>query len=321
MSYDVSFWIAPLLALALTVVLLRLMLRHADMLPLDHPNERSLHSRPTPRIGGLALVPALVGSVLTITQDARVLYLTAASTALFALSALDDRRGLPVVVRFGGHIVAAAGVAVVFDMSVPVAIMVLFAIAWMTNLYNFMDGANGLAGGMAVCGFATFAVATQDANLAIMAVSAAAAALGFLFFNFDPARVFLGDAGSIPLGFLAGALGIWGIVRGDWPVWFPLLVFAPFVLDASVTLLRRAIRREPVWQAHREHYYQRLVRMGWTHRRLSGLEYLLMALTSIAALSLLNLPSRLQFVGVAGVAVVYVIIMGAIDRQWSRRCG
>ena len=317
-SLNLSIWIAPLLALTLAAVLLLLMLRNADRLPLDHPNARSLHSRRTPRIGGLALIPALLVAVLVTTRDSTVLCLMAAVTGLFLLSALDDRRGLPVTLRFGGHILAAAGATVLFDLGFAGGIVVLLSIAWMTNLYNFMDGANGLAGGMAVCGFATYAIATRDVNLAILASAVAGAALGFLLFNFDPARVFLGDAGAIPLGFLAGVLGIWGFVRDDWPIWFPLLVFAPFVLDASVTLLRRVFRREPFWQAHREHYYQRMVRMGWTHRRLAGFEYLLMFLTDAWALTLLFLPNQFQWAGVAGSCAIYAALMNAIDRRWSR---
>jgi UDP-N-acetylmuramyl pentapeptide phosphotransferase/UDP-N-acetylglucosamine-1-phosphate transferase len=94
----------------------------------------------------------------------------------------------------------------------------------------------------------------------------AAAAAGFLCFNFHPARIFMGDVGSVPLGFTAGALGLVGWRSGAWPLWFPLLVFAPFILDATVTLLRRALRGEKVWQAHRSHYYQRMVQMGLGHR-------------------------------------------------------
>jgi hypothetical protein len=96
----------------------------------------------------------------------------------------------------------------------------------------------------------------------------------FLLLNFSPARVFMGDAGSVPLGFLAGGIGIAGWRTVSWPAWFPLLVFSPFVVDASVTLARRMfMRRERFWHPHREHYYQRLVRMGWSHRRLALTEY------------------------------------------------
>src|SRR5262249_56892173 len=124
---------------------------------------------------------------------------------------------------------------------------------------NLRDGSDGLAGGMALIGFGAYAVAANDAGhgaLAGVSIAVAAASAAFLFFNFAPARIFMGDVGSVPLGFLAGTLGILGWREGAWPLWFPMLVFAPFACDATLTLIRRLLRRERVWEAHREHYYQ-----------------------------------------------------------------
>jgi len=166
---------------------------------------------------------------------------------------------------------------------VEMALLIL-AVGWITNLYNFMDGSDGLAGGMSVIGFGAYALAAGASPLATVSLCIAAAAGAFLVFNFHPARIFLGDVGSIPLGFLAGALGLVGW-RGDaWPLWFPLLVFAPFIADATVTLARRAARGERVWQAHREHYYQRLVRSRLGHRGTAALAYVAMGLCAAAAL-------------------------------------
>ncbi len=95
----------------------------------------------------------------------------------------------------------------------------------------------------------------------------------------------MGDAGSIPLGFLAGALGVQGALAGAWPFWFPVLVFSPFIVDATVTLARRMVRREPFWRAHRAHYYQRLVLSGWSHRRVALGAYALMCAGAAAALA------------------------------------
>src|SRR5690606_10611586 len=137
-------------------------------------------------------------------------------------------------------------------------------------LYNFMDGSDGLAGGMAVIGFGAGGAAAWlagDAALPPGHLCVAAAAAASLVFNRPPPRTFLGGAGSVPLAFLAAALGSFGWRAGCWPAWFPVLVFAPFVIDATLTLARRIARRERIWQAHRDHYYQRLVRMGWGHRR------------------------------------------------------
>ncbi len=264
---------------------------------LDHPNERSLHTLPTPRTGGVAILAGVVSAgpaLLFITGGARpIVWLLVGAGLIAALSFLDDRRGLPVVVRFLGHVIGAGFVVLgagltlpplFLGMSVPwpawlgLGLSVLFLV-WMVNLYNFMDGMDGFAGGMALIGFGTFAVfGLLGGNLLFTALSLAiaAAAGGFLLFNFPPARIFMGDTGSATLGLLAGGLGLWGARDGLFPFWAALLVFSPFIVDASVTLLRRLFRGERVWQAHKSHYYQRLVQLGWGHRKTVLAEYVLM---------------------------------------------
>src|SRR6185503_1293522 len=178
------------------------------------------------------------------------------------------------------------------------AILITLAIAWMTNLYNFMDGADGLAGGMALFCFAAYALAASAAGfeaLALGAAGVASAAFGFLAFNFPPARVFMGDAGSIPVGFLAGALGLHGAIVGAWPSWFPLLVFSPFVVDATATIAHRLARGDRVWIAHRQHYYQRLVLSGWSTRRLALTCYAVMIAASASALAVRTASPAMQY--------------------------
>jgi UDP-N-acetylmuramyl pentapeptide phosphotransferase/UDP-N-acetylglucosamine-1-phosphate transferase len=192
----------------------------------------------------------------------------------------------------------------------------------MTNLYNFMDGADGLAGGMAVIGFTTYAAAAAlsgETAFALTNAVVAAAAGAFLLFNFPPARMFMGDAGSVPLGFLAAAFGLSGWQAGIWPWWFPAIVFAPFVADASVTLVRRALRGEKVWQAHRSHYYQRQVLMGWSHRQLAGFEYVLMLVTAGAALIARQAEALTQGAVLAMLLITYVVIGLVIDLRWRAR--
>ena len=205
--------LAPLLAFVLTWVLLRaLLLPAARRWFLDHPNPRSLHSLPTPRTGGLGIVPGMTAGMAL----AGAGYLAMAlAVGLMVLSLLDDWKSLPAGVRLLGHL--AAAVAFVLGAtevsSWTQAALLALAIGWMTNLYNFMDGADGLAGGMAVFGFCAYALAAWmggHAPLALASASVAAAAGAFLLFNFPPARMFMGDAGSIPLGFLAATLGLQG---------------------------------------------------------------------------------------------------------------
>jgi UDP-N-acetylmuramyl pentapeptide phosphotransferase/UDP-N-acetylglucosamine-1-phosphate transferase len=235
------------------------------------------------------------------------------------VSLFDDARALPVLVRLAAHL-AAAGVAAWTlwpGATVGAVVVLTLAIAWMSNLYNFMDGSDGLAGGMAAIGFAAHAAAAQAfgaESLALACAATAGASLGFLGHNFPPARVFLGDAGSVPLGFLAAALGAVGAVEGAWPAWFPVLVFSPFILDATVTLLRRAAARERLWAAHRSHYYQRLVLAGWSKRRLVLGGYLLMALAAASALFARRQGFLLQCGTIVVWAAVYLLLLVAIDR-------
>ncbi len=311
----VSNWIACFVAAIATIVLLAILLLRSDALPVDHPNERSLHQQPTPRIDGLTLFPGVVlGCLAAGVSDVDLLVLLGLAGFLFLLSIFDDWRGLPVTLRFGAHLLAAAVLAFGLMGASPLVLAGALIVGWMTNLFNFMDGANGLAGGMAAIGFASLGLASNEPALAFALAGAAA---GFLMFNFDPARVFLGDAGSIPLGFLAGGLGLLGVVKGQWPWWFPLLAFSPFVADATVTLLRRMLRREKFWIAHREHYYQRLVRMGWSHRRLALAEYALMAACGASALILRHADFSLQMLGLSLWVAAYAGLMLAIDGRWA----
>jgi UDP-N-acetylmuramyl pentapeptide phosphotransferase/UDP-N-acetylglucosamine-1-phosphate transferase len=125
----------------------------------------------------------------------------------------------------------------------------------------------------------------------------------------------MGDVGSVPLGFLAAVLGLHGWGMGAWPAWFPLLVFSVFIVDATVTLLRRGLRGEKVWMAHREHYYQRLIQSGWSHRRLALTAYFLMFVTASSAWLLIAAPRVLQAFVLAAWGIAFVLLMRAIDRR------
>ena len=121
----------------------------------------------------------------------------------------------------------------------------------------------------------------------------------------------MGDAGSIPLGFLAGGFGLAGWQAGVWPAWFPVLVFSPFIVDASVTLMRRALRRQRIWQAHCEHYYQRLVRSGWGHRKTALAGYALMLACGAVAFLGASLPAAAQatLLVIAGAAYLGIVLI------------
>lgn len=267
----------------------------------------------------MALVPALlVGWSLS----AHFPWIAAASVLVLAIASyVDDRQGLPVALRLAMHI--AVAIAFVLDggndMPLIVMIVLVLTITWSINLYNFMDGADGLAGGMALFGFGAFAVAAWlqgETEFSLLNVCVASAALGFLVFNFPPARTFLGDAGSVPLGYLAAVFGFVGVSKMLWPWWFPFLVFSPFAVDATITLALRVLRGERIWEAHREHFYQRLIRSGWGHRRTALAEFVLMAATGISSIWAGASSANVQVGTIVVWAAAYLVLMFLVDWRW-----
>lgn len=279
---------------------------------LDDANKvNAMHTAVVPRIGGLAL---LVASALVVAFAMRtsppstlILVLLLCAFALALVSLWDDARSLPVVWRLGAH--AAASLAFVVTLSAHPAgfpqfplglallgVLLLMGIVWCANLYNFMDGANGLAGLMGLFGFGAYAVVIHDVPaseaaswVTVLSLALSGASLGFLVFNLPRGRIFMGDVGAVTLGYLGATLGITGIIEGWWPFWFPLVVFSTFWVDATYTLLRRALRGEAVWRAHREHIYHRLILvLGWSHLKTAIVYGGLMGASVIGALLLLR---------------------------------
>jgi UDP-N-acetylmuramyl pentapeptide phosphotransferase/UDP-N-acetylglucosamine-1-phosphate transferase len=291
----------------------------APRLAVDQPNARSLHTRPIPRVGGLGILAGVLPALVVAGVPWGV---TGGAAMLGAVSFMDDRKGLPILARFGTHFAASLA----FLLSLPDSALstwllpfVTIAMVWMINLYNFMDGSDGLAGGMAISGFGAYAIGGflgRDPALAVAALSVCAAALSFLRFNFHPARVFMGDAGSIALGFLAASLGILGWARGLWSWWFPVAAFAPFIADATITLVKRIARRERFWEAHRTHYYQRLVQSGMGHRRTALIAYALMLASLLAAVAGLRLDSAGRVLALGSLAAVHLALGLWVDARW-----
>jgi UDP-N-acetylmuramyl pentapeptide phosphotransferase/UDP-N-acetylglucosamine-1-phosphate transferase len=242
---------------------------------------------------------------------------------LFVVSLLDDMHGLPVQKRLFAQFVAAVVLVVGSGMftqhGVLISILIILFAVWMTNLYNFMDGSDGLAGGMALIGFSFYGIAAlmvENDTFAMLNFTIGAAALGFLYNNFPPAKVFMGDAGSIPLGFLAAAMGMWGWQQGYWSAWFPLLVFSPFIVDASVTLVKRTLRGEKITEAHREHYYQRAIQMGWSHRSVAIVEYVLMLVAGAAGIVSIQQEQPWYLFGIVG--GIFLVLMFLLDLGWKK---
>jgi UDP-N-acetylmuramyl pentapeptide phosphotransferase/UDP-N-acetylglucosamine-1-phosphate transferase len=263
---------------------------------LDRPVERSSHRVPVPRGAGLVLVPALLAGWLILAWHGAphgTLLVTAAAAALAAVSWRDDVGGLAVPLRLALHAAAVAVGVFALPPILPGALpwgldRALAGLLWLwfVELYNFMDGIDGIAGVETVALGAGIALVLGGiGGTAALALAAAAAALGFLCWNWHPARIFLGDVGSVPLGYLLGWLLLQIAASGFWAAALILPLY--YLADASITLARRIARRAPFWQAHREHFYQRALGRDCDHAAVARLVAL-----GNAALIVLALVSR-----------------------------
>lgn len=281
-----SAWLGATVA---TLVLIRV-----GGLTLDRPNERSSHTTPTPRGGGLAVALAASISILVGIADAagsgplapswsRAGVLIAAAAAASALGALDDRYGLSARTRlvaqgaiaaclvFAGFrwtVLALPGAELILPVAFGIALSILWII-WGMNFFNFMDGINGIATVQALvtCVYYGWLSGALDPDVALVALAAFGAAAGFLPFNFPRARIFMGDSGSLFLGTILASLPLALHVRNpDFTIWQAALATLPFFADAAITLLRRIASGESLATAHRTHVYQLLaLRLGNHH--------------------------------------------------------
>lgn len=294
---------------------------------MDIPNERSSHSLPTPRMGGVPMVAAAAFTFagwVHIAVEGTLPGKGLPHTFLFALAMsvigfLDDLKNLSSLVRFLIQMAAATLVLWMLGSLFPgipkgnevipgtVWIpLVAVWVVWMLNLYNFMDGIDGLAGGEAALAssflFIVFAY-FGESGWAVANLVIAAASMGFLVHNWPPAKIFMGDAGS---AFLGGFYGMQSIVAGQStqvPFLVLVLPFANFILDATFTLIRRAAKGERWYQAHRSHIYQKLTNLGISHGRATSLELLSVAVSCVASWAYI-------FVGTVGkLAIVVFIVM------------
>ncbi len=253
---------------------------------LDLPNERSSHSLPTPRGGGVAIVVAFAFGSLASGPLAGVEIpwrLLEAGVCVAVVGLIDDHGHIPARWRLLAHFACAGWVLSMIgipqlewmgntiDLGPLGVILAALYLVWMLNLYNFMDGIDGIAGvealtvgmgGALVCMLAGGAQSPEVTSAALLA----AAAAGFLVWNFPPARIFMGDVGSGFLGLMLGAISLQSAVTHPILLWCWLVLLGTFVVDATVTLARRMLRREQLYRAHRSHAYQHASREFGAHR-------------------------------------------------------
>lgn len=290
---------------------------------IDHPNARSSHVIPTPRGGGLGIVLASVAGLCVIDLPRHEFLALAVGGSFIALvSFIDDLWNLPASLRLVVHIASAA--FGVFMVGAPFgALGAAIAVLWivgLTNTYNFMDGTDGIAGGQGVvaagaCVGIAVLVGRQDVAAAALLIGGACA--GFLVHNWSPARLFMGDVGSAFLGYSLALLAVILARQSAWAGPGVALALWPFIFDPIVTLIRRASRREILWQAHRSHLYQRLVAAGWTHAQIGALY---IALAAAGALCGVALVQGVEWA--VALAIVYaagtVLIVGGLVKRAER---
>lgn len=297
---------------------------------LDHPSERSSHAVVTPRGGGIGLIAAVIAVYLTAAPEEHGDWEMAAAIAAVVLTAgvgwLDDRSSLSVRHRLAAHILAGGllvPIALTPTTSLP-EVLILGA-AWVAatvsavNVVNFIDGIDGLIGLQAVIfGTHIFLLADPGSDGAVLGLSMAAASAGFLLWNWPPARIFLGDAGSgsiAVLGVLGGIL-VWR--AGGWPFTSVFLPILPIFADAAVTIVRRARRGEKLTTPHRSHLYQRLANeAGWGHARVS----LLYGVTAGAGAVIVSSTTRPWLAAASAAYMAGVFVLGWLLERLNSPAG
>jgi len=285
---DLRLIITVIVSMVAAALLTALVLRYARARLVDIPQDRSSHATPTPTGGGVAIVivvllvvavfgwQELISPVLAISVAAGLL-------AVAGVGWLDDHRHLAPAWRLFVQVLAASAVVwamggleqiaigeLTLNLGIAGSVLAVIGSVWLINLYNFMDGVDGLAALEAI--FVSGVMGLMfwlegEAGAALLASGLAGASAGFLFWNWPPARIFLGDVGSYAIGFALASLALYGEISGSLPLAVSGILAAVFVLDATYTLLSRMARRARWYSAHREHAYQAPVVAGATHSR------------------------------------------------------
>ncbi len=294
---------------------------------LDLPNERSLHTVPVPRGGGLAVMAVVaVGTALLAffpPISTPLVLIILALLLLVLVSWFDDRKGLGAGLRLIAHLLAASIGCLAFTpeqtlfgghlpLALDRAVMIL-GWAWFMNLYNFMDGINGITGTetisiMAGVALLTSLLPSSDPNTLILCGLIAGACGGFLLLNWHPAKIFLGDVGSIPLGFLTGYLLLTLATANQLAA--ALCVALYYLADSGLTITKRLLRGEKIWQAHRQHFYQRAAQAIGRHDKI--VLWIMLANLALIDAALVAMISPLLGLGLA--VIVVALLLGAMQR-------
>ncbi|MDZ7789507.1 MAG: glycosyltransferase family 4 protein [Xanthomonadales bacterium] len=291
---------------------------------LDLPEARRSHVSPTPRGGGLALVITL--TLAWFVWPGALSGWWQAMLAVLAMALigwLDDRHPLPARLRFSGQLLVAVGLLAAVGglrglavFGVPVDLPWLWTtlgvvgVVWLINLYNFMDGSDGMAAVQGLWAGLVIAFLFElggESMLAAFALAMAGAWGGFLFWNRPPAGIFMGDVGSLALGAGVAACAVLGAATGSVSIWVSFMISALFVVDATATLVVRVVRGERWYTPHRQHAYQRLLDLGWSHGQVLGLYLLINLIVVLPVIAAAVRWPKLDTLLAAGLAAVLAV--------------
>lgn len=327
-NYIFTFLVALVASLAVIPLVMKLAEKTGAM---DAPDARKVHSKPIPRIGGIGIYAAFMVSFILLTdfsalpaEVANGLYgLLIGATVLIAVGLIDDYTDLPAKVKLVGQIAAACIAVIAFDVRIEFVtdpfgdyfytefLAIPITIFWMvglTNTVNLIDGLDGLAAGVATLASITiFMVAVEDQVMIVASFTAAlaGAAIGFLKYNFNPASIFMGDTGSMFLGFMLAGISVIGAVKSTTTIALivPILALGVPIMDTSFAIIRRYRGGVPIFKPDRGHLHHRLLDMGFTQRQAVLLMYVISAFLGLSAI-VLN-----QVSGKAAVAIVAVVVL------------
>ena len=298
---------------------------------LDKPDARKVHVRPIPRIGGIGIYAAFMVSILVqltfvdLTPEymTSLIGLMVGGTIIVAIGIIDDYCDLPAKVKLLGQIIAAAVVVIGFDVRIDVITdplgdyiyleflaipATIFWIVGLTNTVNLIDGLDGLAAGVSsIAALTIFLVAMEEGipPVAMVTIALAGAAMGFLYYNFNPARIFMGDTGRMFLGFMLAGISVIGAVKSAATIALivPILALGLPIMDTTFAIVRRYRGGVPIFKPDKGHLHHRLLDLGFTQRQAVLLMYIISALLGLSAVALTEVSGGIALLIFAGVVV------------------
>lgn len=325
-SYLVAFVTALVLAYVLTPSVKKLAIKLGA---LDKPDARKVHKHPIPRMGGLAIYAGfMVATLISMHMSLEIIGILVGGTVILIVGIIDDMIQLQAKVKLAGQIVAAAilvlfgvqiewltnpfGDLIYFDyLSIPITI---FWVVGLTNTVNLIDGLDGLAAGVSTIAALTILLVALQQNFLVVAVLTAAlagGAVGFLQYNFNPAEIFMGDTGSMFLGYMLAAISILGAVKSAATIALvvPIVALGLPIMDTTFAIIRRYNSGQPIFKPDKGHLHHRLLAMGLTQKQAVLLMYVISGCLGLSAIALTEV--NLGFAAVIILAIVILAVLGA----------